>query len=40
MMRDTVTPTKLRAGIRVNVVPSKSWANLNIRLLPGNPLEP
>jgi acetylornithine deacetylase/succinyl-diaminopimelate desuccinylase-like protein len=39
MMRDSVTPTELRAGVRVNVIPSESWANLNIRLLPGNPIE-
>jgi acetylornithine deacetylase/succinyl-diaminopimelate desuccinylase-like protein len=36
MLRDTIAPTELNAGIRVNVVPSEATANLNIRLLPGN----
>jgi acetylornithine deacetylase/succinyl-diaminopimelate desuccinylase-like protein len=40
MMRDTIAPTMLQAGIRVNVVPSMARATLNIRLLPGNSLEP
>ncbi|MGC1688231.1 MAG: M20/M25/M40 family metallo-hydrolase [Candidatus Acidiferrales bacterium] len=40
MMRDTVSPTILQAGIRVNVIPPVAKASLNIRLLPGNPLEP
>jgi acetylornithine deacetylase/succinyl-diaminopimelate desuccinylase-like protein len=40
MLRDTITPTELRAGIRANVVPSEAWANLNVRLLPGNSIEP
>ena len=40
MMRDTIAPTMLQAGIRANVVPSMARATLNIRLLPGNSLEP
>ena len=36
MLRDTIAPTMLQAGVRVNVVPSEARANLNIRLLPGN----
>ncbi|HEV2618279.1 MAG TPA: M20/M25/M40 family metallo-hydrolase [Candidatus Acidoferrales bacterium] len=36
MMRDTIAPTMLKAGIRPNVVPSEAQATLNIRLLPGN----
>jgi acetylornithine deacetylase/succinyl-diaminopimelate desuccinylase-like protein len=36
MMRDTIAPTMLQAGVRVNVVPSEARANLNVRLLPGN----
>jgi len=36
MLRDTIAPTQLNAGIRANVVPSEATANLNIRLLPGN----
>jgi acetylornithine deacetylase/succinyl-diaminopimelate desuccinylase-like protein len=36
MMRDTIAPTMLQAGVRTNVVPSEARANLNVRLLPGN----
>lgn len=36
MLRDTIAPTELQAGVRANVVPSEARANLNIRLLPGN----
>lgn len=36
MLRDTVTPTLLQAGVRVNVIPSEARANLNVRLLPGD----
>jgi acetylornithine deacetylase/succinyl-diaminopimelate desuccinylase-like protein len=36
MMRDTVTPTMLSAGVRANVIPSEARANLNVRLLPGD----
>ena len=36
MMRDTIAPTMLQAGVRANVVPSEARANLNIRLLPGD----
>jgi acetylornithine deacetylase/succinyl-diaminopimelate desuccinylase-like protein len=36
MMRDTIAPTMLQAGVRMNVVPSEARANLNIRLLPGD----
>ncbi len=36
MLRDTVAPTMLQAGIRPNVVPSEARGVLNIRLLPGN----
>ena len=36
MMRDSIAPTMLSAGIRANVIPSEARANLNIRLLPGN----
>lgn len=39
MMRDTVAPTMLQAGIRVNVIPSEARATLNIRLLPGDSSE-
>jgi acetylornithine deacetylase/succinyl-diaminopimelate desuccinylase-like protein len=39
MMRDTVAPTMLQAGVRVNVIPSEARANLNIRLLPGDSIE-
>ncbi len=36
MLRDTIAPTMLSAGVRENVVPSEARANLNIRLLPGD----
>lgn len=36
MMRDTIAPTMLQAGVRMNVVPSEARANLNVRLLPGD----
>lgn len=36
MMRDTISPTMLSAGVRANVIPSEATANLNVRLLPGN----
>ena len=39
MLRDSIAPTELRAGVRANVVPSEAWANLNIRLLPGNSID-
>ena len=40
MLRDTATPTMLQAGIRQNVVPSEARGLLNVRLLPGNQLDP
>jgi len=40
MLRDTIAPTMLQAGIRQNVVPSEARAVLNIRLLPGNMIDP
>ncbi|HSC44838.1 MAG TPA: M20/M25/M40 family metallo-hydrolase [Candidatus Acidoferrum sp.] len=36
MMRDTISPTMLSAGVRANVIPSEASATLNVRLLPGN----
>ena len=36
MMRDTIAPTILQAGVRVNVIPSEAKAMLNVRLLPGD----
>jgi len=36
MLRDSIAPTMLHAGIRSNVVPSEGRATLNIRLLPGD----
>jgi acetylornithine deacetylase/succinyl-diaminopimelate desuccinylase-like protein len=35
MLRNTISPTMLDAGVRVNVIPSEARATLNIRLLPG-----
>jgi acetylornithine deacetylase/succinyl-diaminopimelate desuccinylase-like protein len=40
MLRNSVAPTMLSAGIRANVVPSEARANLNVRLLPGESIEP
>jgi acetylornithine deacetylase/succinyl-diaminopimelate desuccinylase-like protein len=40
MLRDTIAPTMLQAGIRRNVVPSEARGVINIRLLPGNMLSP
>ena len=39
MMRDSISPTMLSAGIRNNVIPAEARANLNIRLLPGNTID-
>jgi acetylornithine deacetylase/succinyl-diaminopimelate desuccinylase-like protein len=36
MMRDTIAPTMLSAGVRSNVIPGEARANLDIRLLPGD----
>ncbi len=36
MLRNSIAPTILRAGIRSNVVPSEAIATLNVRLLPGD----
>ena len=35
MLRNTVAPTMLQAGVRANVIPSEAKAILNARLLPG-----
>ena len=40
MLRDTISPTILQAGIRSNVIPAEARAVLNIRLLPGDMVEP
>ena len=40
MLRNSIAPTMLSGGIRANVVPSEARANLNIRLLPGESIEP
>lgn len=39
MLRDTIAPTILQAGVRVNVIPSEATANLNVRMLPGHSIE-
>jgi acetylornithine deacetylase/succinyl-diaminopimelate desuccinylase-like protein len=36
MLRDSIAPTMLSAGVRANVIPAEARANLNIRLLPGD----
>ncbi|HYL10061.1 MAG TPA: M20/M25/M40 family metallo-hydrolase [Candidatus Acidoferrales bacterium] len=40
MLHDSIAPTMLEAGIRANVVPSEARAMLNIRLLPGDLIDP
>ena len=39
MMRDSISPTMLSAGVRNNVIPAEARANLNIRLLPGDTID-
>jgi acetylornithine deacetylase/succinyl-diaminopimelate desuccinylase-like protein len=39
MLRDTIAPTMLTAGVRANVIPSEARANLNVRLLPGDSIQ-
>jgi len=39
MLRDSIAPTMLQAGVRVNVIPSEAAANLNVRLLPGHSID-
>ena len=40
MLRDTVVPTILQAGIRQNVIPPEARGVVNIRLMPGNMATP
>ena len=35
MLRNSVSPTMLQAGVRANVIPSEAHAIVNVRLLPG-----
>ena len=39
MLRDTIAPTILTAGVANNVIPGEAHANLNVRLLPGDTIE-
>lgn len=39
MMRDTIAPTMVQAGVRANVIPSEAKAILNVRLLPGDTID-
>jgi len=39
MMRDTIAPTMMEAGVRANVIPSDARAVLNVRLLPGDTID-
>src|SRR5260370_18083948 len=39
MMRDSIAPTMLSAGVRANVIPGEARAMLNIRLLPGDTID-
>ena len=38
IMRDTIAPTVVNAGLANNVIPPEARANLNVRLLPGDSL--
>lgn len=38
-LRDTIAPTGLRSGVKVNVIPSTAEATLDCRLLPGTDAE-
>lgn len=39
MMKDSIAPTMLSAGVRPNVIPGEARAMLNIRLLPGDTID-
>jgi acetylornithine deacetylase/succinyl-diaminopimelate desuccinylase-like protein len=39
MLRDTIAPTTLTAGVANNVIPAEARANLNVRLLPGDTID-
>lgn len=39
MLRDSIAPTMLSAGVRANVIPGEARANLNVRLLPGSTID-
>lgn len=39
MLRDTIAPTELKAGVRSNVIPSEARATLNVRLLPSHTID-
>jgi carboxypeptidase PM20D1 len=39
MLRDTISPTVLTAGVANNVIPAEARANLNVRLLPGDTID-
>src|SRR6266478_1307121 len=39
MLRDTIAPTVLTAGVANNVIPAEARANLNVRLLPGDSID-
>jgi acetylornithine deacetylase/succinyl-diaminopimelate desuccinylase-like protein len=36
MLRDSIAPTMLQAGVSANVIPSEATVNLNVRMLPGH----
>jgi acetylornithine deacetylase/succinyl-diaminopimelate desuccinylase-like protein len=39
MLRDTIAPTVMTAGVANNVIPAEARANLNVRLLPGDNID-
>jgi acetylornithine deacetylase/succinyl-diaminopimelate desuccinylase-like protein len=36
LLRDTIALTMLKGSEQTNVIPSEAWANLDVRLLPGD----
>ncbi len=36
LLRDTISLTMLGGSQQTNVIPSQAWANLDVRLLPGD----
>jgi acetylornithine deacetylase/succinyl-diaminopimelate desuccinylase-like protein len=39
VLRNGISPTLMRSGIRVNVIPTEAEVRLNVRTLPGQPIE-
>jgi acetylornithine deacetylase/succinyl-diaminopimelate desuccinylase-like protein len=39
ILRNTISPTFLGAGVRGNVIPAEAHAGMNVRVLPGHPID-